>query len=151
MEIKIIPPKDYIQVHQLRDYCFPNKYTGARRDDFHYWIENSTTLGAFDEHKVVGQLLILPLSMIVHGAKYDMGGIGFVASYPEYRQQGIIKRLMIEALKKMLENGQVISVLAPFSVFFYRYFGWELFFEKLHYTIPQMMFPSFGKQFDVVE
>lgn len=151
MEIKIVPPKDYLQVHQLRDYCFPNKYTGARRDDFHYWVEHSTTLGAYDEHKVVGQLLILPLNMIVHGEKYDMGGIGFVATYPEYRQQGIIKRLMIEALKKMRENGQSVSVLAPFSVSFYRYFGWELFFEKLHYTIPQTMFPTFGKRLDIVK
>lgn len=151
MEIKIVPPKDYLQVHQLRDYCFPNKYTGARRDDFHYWVKHSTTLGAYDEHKVVGQLLILPLNMIVHGEKYDMGGIGFVATYPEYRQQGIIKRLMIEALKKMRENGQSVSVLAPFSVSFYRYFGWELFFENLHYTIPQTMFPTFGKRLDIVK
>ncbi|WP_223553573.1 MULTISPECIES: GNAT family N-acetyltransferase [Lysinibacillus] len=151
MEIKIVPPKDYLQVHQLRDYCFPNKYTGARRDDFHYWVEHSTTFGAYDEHKVVGQLLILPLNMTIHGEKYDMGGIGFVATYPEYRQQGIIKRLMIEALKKMRENGQSVSVLAPFSVSFYRYFGWELFFEKLHYTIPQTMFPSFGKRLDIVK
>lgn len=66
MEIKIIPPKDFLQVHQLRDYCFPNKYTGARRDDFHYWVEHSTTLGAYDEHKVVGQLLILPLNMTIN-------------------------------------------------------------------------------------
>jgi len=42
-------------------------------------------------------------------------------------------------------------VLAPFSVSFYRYFGWELFVEKLCYTIPQMLFPSFGKQLDVVK
>ncbi|WP_338147597.1 GNAT family N-acetyltransferase, partial [Lysinibacillus fusiformis] len=60
--------------------------------------------------------------------------MGFVATYPEYRQQGIIKRLMIEALQKMRDNGQTISVLAPFFVSFYRHFGWELFFEKLHYT-----------------
>ncbi len=151
MEIKIVPPNDYIQVHQLRDYCFPNKYSGARREDFHYWIEQSTTLGAYDENKVVGQLLILPLNMTVHGENYDMGGIGFVATYPEYRQQGIIKKLMTEALKIMRENSQTISVLAPFSISFYRYFGWELFFEKLHYTIPQMVFPSFGKQLDIVK
>lgn len=151
MEIKIIPPNDYLQIHQLRDYCFPNKYTGARRDDFHYWIEHSTTLGAYDENKVVGQLFILPLNITIHGENYKMGGIGFVATYPEYRQQGIIKKLMTEALKKMRENGQSISVLAPFSVSFYRYFGWELFVEKLCYTIPQMLFPSFGKQLDVVK
>lgn len=151
MNINIVSPNDYWQIHQLRDYCFPNKYTGARRDDFHYWIEHSTTLGAYDDKKVVGQLLILPLNMTVHGVHYKMGGIGFVATYPEYRQQGIMKRLMTEALKKMRDNGQTISVLAPYSVSFYRYFGWELFFEKLHYTIPQAGFPDLGKQLDVVK
>lgn len=148
MDIHIVSPNDYGQIHRLRDYCFPNKYSGARREDFHYWIEQSTTLGAYDDKKIVGQLLILPLNITVHGVSYKMGGIGFVATYPEYRQQGIIKRLMTEALQKMRDNGQTISVLAPFSVSFYRYFGWELFFEKLHYTIPQTMFPSLGKQVD---
>lgn len=151
MNINIVSPNDYWQIHQLRDYCFPNKYTGARRDDFHYWIEHSTTLGAYDDKKVVGQLLILPLNMTVHGVQYKMGGIGFVATYPEYRQQGIVKKLMTEALQKMRDIGQTISVLAPYSVSFYRYFGWELFFEKLHYTIPQANFPDLGKQLDVVK
>ncbi len=151
MDIHIVSPNDYGQIHRLRDYCFPTKYTGARREDFHYWIEQSTTLGAYDYTKVVGQLLILPLNITVHGVSYKMGGIGFVATYPEYRQQGIIKRLMTEALQKMRDNGQMISVLAPFSVSFYRYFGWELFFDKLHYTIPQTLFPSLGKQVDVIK
>lgn len=74
MNINIVSPNDYWQIHQLRDYCFPNKYTKARRDDFHYWIEHSTTLGAYDDKKVVGQLLILPLNMMVHGVQYKMGG-----------------------------------------------------------------------------
>jgi len=151
MDIQYVPAKDYQQIHRLRDYCFPNKYSGARRDDFHYWIEHSTTLGAYDGDKVVGQLLILPLNMTVHGENYDMGGIGFVATYPEYRQRGIIKKLMTASLKEMRQHGQTISVLAPFSVSFYRYFGWELFVDKLQYAIPHAQFPDFGKQLDVVE
>ena len=50
--------------------------------------------------KIVGRLLILPLNITVHGVSFKMGGIGFVATYPEYRQQGIIKRLMTEAPQK---------------------------------------------------
>lgn len=151
IEIKLISPEDYQQVHRLRDYCFPNKYAGTRREDFHYWVEHSLTLGAYNEEKVVGQLLVLPLNMTVHGVSYEMGGIGFVATYPEHRNQGIMKKLMLQSLKEMRENGQFISVLAPFSVSFYRYFGWELFFEKLHYSIPNEAFPNFGHQVDVVK
>ncbi|CAM5379893.1 GNAT family N-acetyltransferase OS=Lysinibacillus sphaericus OX=1421 GN=LS41612_07495 PE=4 SV=1 [Lysinibacillus sphaericus] len=96
----------------------------------------------------MGSFLILPLNMTIHGENYEMGGIGFVATYPEYRQQGIMKKLIIASLKEMRQNGQTISVLAPFSVSFYRYFGWELFFDKLQYTISQSKFPDFGKQYD---
>ncbi|GLC88485.1 GNAT family N-acetyltransferase [Lysinibacillus piscis] len=151
MEIKLVEEKDYQQIHQLRDYCFPNKYTDARRKDFHHWVEHSTTLGAYDGNKVVGQVLVLPLNMTIHGENYEMGGIGFVASYPEYRQQGIVKKLMMESLRQMRQNGQTVSVLAPFSVSFYRYFGWELFFDKLHYSIPQTLFPILGKKIDVMK
>lgn len=89
--------------------------------------------------------------MTIHQISYKMGGIGFVCTYPEYRNRGIMKKLMIRALEEMRENGQCISVLAPFSVSFYRYFGWELFFDKLNYSIPSEAFPNFGNQLDVVK
>ncbi|WP_313892144.1 GNAT family N-acetyltransferase [Psychrobacillus sp.] len=151
MKIQLVPEKDYEQVHRLRDYSFPSKYKGARRDDFQYWMEHSTTIGAYDEQKLVGQLLVLPLNMTVHGVNYDMGGIGFVATYPEYRNQGIMKKLMTKSLEKMRQNKQYISVLAPFSVSFYRHFGWELFFDKLHYSIPSESFPQFGNKIDNIK
>ncbi|WP_154661581.1 GNAT family N-acetyltransferase [Bacillus ndiopicus] len=151
IHIQNVQEKDYWQIHRLRDYCFPNKYTEARRKDFHHWVRHSTTLGAYDGSKVVGQVLVLPLNMTIHNKNYKMGGIAFVASYPEYRQQGIVKKLMIESLNQMRANGQTVSVLAPFSVSFYRYFGWELFFEKLNYTIPPEKFPALGKKLDVIK
>ncbi|WP_332646956.1 GNAT family N-acetyltransferase [Lysinibacillus sp. 54212] len=151
MDIKLVPQQDYEQIHRLRDYSFPNRYEGERRRDFQYWIEHSTTICAYDKEKIVGQLLVLPLNMTVHGVNYKMGGIGFVATYPEYRNRGIMKKLMVRALEEMQRNGQWISVLAPYSVSFYRYFGWELFFDKLHYTIPVEAFPAFGHQLDHME
>lgn len=151
IQIHNVEEKDYWQIHRLRDYCFPNKYSEARRKDFHHWVQHSTTLGAYDGSKVVGQVLVLPLNMTIHRKNYKMGGIAFVASYPEYRQQGIVKKLMIESLNQMRANGQTISVLAPFSVSFYRYFGWELFFEKLNYTILPEKFPALGKKLDTIK
>lgn len=142
--ISLIKKDQSEQVHRLRDYSFSSTYIGERKNDFQYWIEHSTTIGAFDQSKLVGQLLVLPLNMTIHDRNYDMGGLGFVATYPEYRNQGIMKNLMQRALEEMRKNGQVISVLAPFSVSFYRYFGWELFCDKVKYTIPSVAFPMFG-------
>lgn len=146
IDIKLVSQDDEDQVHRLRDYCFPNKYTGARRDDFQYWVRHSTVIGAYDKKDLVGKLLILPLNITVHGVNYEMGGMGFVATYPEYRNQGIMKRLIVRSLAEMRNKNQSISVLAPYSVSFYRHFGWELFFDKLHYFIPKESFPQFPIQ-----
>ncbi|WP_235822751.1 GNAT family N-acetyltransferase [Cytobacillus massiliigabonensis] len=143
IEIKLVSQEDEEQVHRLRDYCFPSKYKGARRDDFQYWVRHSTVIGAYDKRDLAGKLLILPLNISVHGVNYEMGGMGFVATYPEYRNEGIMKRLIVRSLAEMRNNNQSISVLAPFSVSFYRHFGWELFFDKLHYSIPKESFPQF--------
>lgn len=151
MEIKKVPPSDYEQIYRLRDYSFPNVYDGDKKADFLYWVANSTTLGAYEQNEIIGQLLVLPLNMTVHGVNMSMGGIGFVATYPEHRNKGVMKQLMQKALESMRRQGQLVSVLAPFSVSFYRYFGWELFVDKVHYTVPRIAFPDFGKQLDVVK
>lgn len=151
MEIKKVPPSDYEQIYRLRDYSFPSIYEGEKKEDFQFWVENSETLGAYEENQVIGQLLVLPLNMTVHGVNMPMGGIGFVATYPEHRNKGVMKQLMQKALESMRQQGQLVSVLAPFSVSFYRYFGWELFVDKVHYTVPRSAFPDFGKQRDDVK
>lgn len=151
MEIKKVPPSDYEQIYRLRDYSFSSVYEGAKKEDFQYWVANSTTLAAYEENQLIGQLLVLPLNMTVHGVNMPMGGIGLVATYPEHRNKGVMKKLMQQALVSMRKNGQLVSVLAPYSVSFYRYFGWELFVDKAHYTIPHTAFPDFGKQQDDVQ
>ncbi|ATP41499.1 GNAT family N-acetyltransferase [Solibacillus sp. R5-41] len=151
MEIKKVPPSDYEQIYRLRDYSFPTVYDGDKKADFQYWVANSTTLGAYEQNQIIGQLLVLPLNMTVHEVNMPMGGIGFVATYPEHRNKGVMKQLIQRALESMRQQGQLVSVLAPFSVSFYRYFGWELFVDKVHYTVPRTTFPDFGKQLDEVK
>ena len=152
ISISLVTKEQSEQVHRLRDYCFSSNYQGEKREDFQYWIEHSTTIGAFDDYteKLVGQLLILPLNMTIHNQNYKMGGIGFVATYPEYRNRGIMKKLMEKALEEMRRNQQAISVLAPFSVSFYRQFGWELFCDTVHYSISIYNCPLFGKKLDII-
>lgn len=133
---QLVPYKDADQVTKLKTYCFKPAYEGERLKDFQYWIKESTVVGAYDEQKLVSQLLILPLSMNLFGRSVEMGGIGFVSTYPEYRGKGLMKQNLLESLKRMRANKQLVSVLSPFSVSFYRHFGWELFFDELDYTIP---------------
>lgn len=92
--------------------------------------------GIKDEHKIAAKLHLIPLSVHLNGAEMKMGGISSVATWPEYRRQGMVKDLLYHALKTMKEKEIPLSFLHPFSVPFYRRFGWEIAFNRKHYEIP---------------
>lgn len=142
---QIVQPNNYEQVLKLKNYCFRPAYEGERLEDFMHWVNVSTIQGAFDQEELVSQLIILPLRMTVFEVPYDMGGIGFVSTYPEYRNAGIMKQVLLRSLEAMRERGQLLSVLSPFSVSFYRHFGWELFFDKVQYELPAQQLVHSGK------
>ena len=142
---QIVQPNDYNQVLKLKNYCFRPAYEGKRLEDFIHWVNVSAIQGAFDQEELVSQLIILPLQMTVFGVPYDMGGIGFVSTYPEYRNAGIMKQVLLRSLEAMRESGQLLSVLSPFSVSFYRHFGWELFFDKVQYELTAQQLVPTGK------
>ena len=60
-----------------------------------------------------------------------MGGIGGVASLPQYRRQGGIRGCFQSALPWMYEHGYEFSYLYPFSTAYYRKFGYECCVQKL--------------------
>lgn len=83
--------------------------------------------GIFDGEKLVSSLAILNFDMHFRDDVLPMGGISFVCSRPEYRGKGYTRYLLNKCIEIMNENDQVISTLYPFSVDFYRKYGWELF------------------------
>ncbi len=74
-----------------------------------------------------------------------MSGIGYVASYPEFRGNGSIRKLMTDILEDNYEAGTALSYLAPFSYQFYGQFGYHYAFDQKAYTIPAQEFPK-GKK-----
>lgn len=65
-----------------------------------------------------------------------MGGIGGVATLPQYRRRGAIRACMNACLADMRANGDVFSVLYPFSRAYYRQFGFEDGASVSRWTIP---------------
>ncbi len=71
--------------------------------------------------------LLLPFRMRLREGLVGMGGVGFLCSSLGFRGQGFTRALIAELLGYMREQGQKVSVLYPFSLSFYRKYGWELF------------------------
>ncbi|RQG95891.1 GNAT family N-acetyltransferase [Natrarchaeobius chitinivorans] len=61
----------------------------------------------------------------VRGDRYPITGLASVATPPENRRSGDVRRLIAHSLEEYRDRGTVLTVLWPFNYRFYRRFGWE--------------------------
>lgn len=104
-------------------------------------LEKADVLGWFDDDKLISQVAVYPMKISVFGQTYDMGGLTGVGTYPEYSNQGLMNKLIEQALKNMQLRGQYISYLYPYSIPYYRRKGWEIISDKISYEIGDYQLP----------
>ncbi|WP_247000429.1 GNAT family N-acetyltransferase [Halosolutus gelatinilyticus] len=61
----------------------------------------------------------------VRGAVHPTPGLSMVASPPEHRRDGHVRRMLAASLEEYRERGARFSVLWPFRYRFYRRYGWD--------------------------
>ena len=76
----------------------------------------------------------------VRGTTLSMAGLSAVATPPEHRRQGLIRRLLVESLAEYRDRGASISTLWPFSTPFYAQFGWATAFRAASQTADPATF-----------
>jgi len=141
MIIRQLTMNEFEASTSLGEYAFQYALTPEEREERKSRFKPEQTWGIFDGPDLQAKLTILPLRAYLHGKAFDMGGIAGVATWPENRRQGHVSRLLKHALNEMKNAGQTISFLHPFSIPFYRKFGWELYAEYKKYVIPVHKFP----------
>ncbi|MFB6266183.1 MAG: enhanced intracellular survival protein Eis [Halodesulfurarchaeum sp.] len=57
---------------------------------------------------------------------FEIGGLSAVATPPEFRRKGHVRKMLESALEEYRERDVFLSALWPFDHGFYRKFGWEL-------------------------
>jgi predicted acetyltransferase len=119
----------------LSEFAFQYELSPADKEERVSRQDPRQVWGAWVDGKLASKLTILDYATWVHGKPFAMGGIAGVATWPEYRRQGLVKKLLLQALETMRKNGQTISFLHPFSFAFYRRFGWETYIEYRKYTL----------------
>ncbi|WRP08320.1 GNAT family N-acetyltransferase [Rossellomorea aquimaris] len=118
---------------QLSEYAFQYVVPSEDRKRRLQQTKDHTVYGIYEEENLAAKLHLIPLQIQLGEHVYPMGGIAGVATYPEFRRRGYVRQLMNHSLRKMKEDGTVLSMLHPFSIDFYRKFGWEVFasFHKI--------------------
>lgn len=142
MEIRQLTESELELHFQLSEYAFQYEMTEEDRQLGAKKASPDQIWGAFIEGNLASKMAILPLETYIHGKTFAMGGIASVATWPEYRRQGLVAKLLIRGLEIMKQNGQTLSFLAPFSFPFYRKYGWEIHGEYKKYNVKVEQLPK---------
>ena len=92
--------------------------------------------GAFDGARLTAGLVDNRYRVRVFGKIVEMSGIGGVASLPEGRNSGHVRRVMVESLRSAAASGCAVAALYPFSFAFYEKFGYGNLGPELEITFP---------------
>lgn len=105
-------------------------------------LEQADVLGWFDGEKLVSQVAVYPFQVRIFNQTYDMGGLTGVGTFPEYSNQGLMHKLLYQALENMRKRNQSIAFLYPYSIPYYRRKGWEIISDKITYEIRDYQLPK---------
>jgi predicted acetyltransferase len=140
--IRLLKKDDFQDSLALSEFAFQYTVLPEERDEKLAAMASQQSLGYFVEDRLAAKLTILELETWVNGKAFEMGGIAAVATWPEYRRQGMVGQLLSRALQTMKESGQTLSFLAPFAFAFYRKYGWEAYIEYMRYEIASHQLPK---------
>jgi len=131
MSIVRLNKKQFSEAISLSEYAFQYSVDSGDYDEYLHKMGKHEIFGVYDEGKLAAKLHILPFHIYIGQNKLKMGGIGGVATYPEFRRKGYAKQLLHHSLRVMQAAGTSISMLYPFSIPFYRKAGWEVFSDRM--------------------
>ncbi|WP_020062372.1 GNAT family N-acetyltransferase [Bacillus sp. 123MFChir2] len=132
MEIIQLIEEQYREAIRLSEYAFQYKVAEDQIEKRLQLMKKYHQIyGILEEKELAAKLHFIPFEIFLGEEKYKMGGIAGVATYPEFRRNGYVKKLLKHVLETMRQDGYSVSMLHPFSVSFYRKYGWELFANRL--------------------
>jgi predicted acetyltransferase len=126
----------------LSSFAFQYDLTAEEREDRKSRMVPERIWGYFIDGKMAAKMHIHDMRIYVHEKPIRMGGVASVATWPEYRRQGMVGQLLTRGLEAMKEAGQTVSCLHPFAVSFYRKYGWELYTDYKTYELTEAQLPK---------
>lgn len=134
-------PEQWLQMYDLALYAFQKEDPSEKeKAAFLSLCQASQPYGILAGKQVQSQLIATPYTVQFAQQTFSMSGVGYVSSYPEVRGKGHIRQLFSDYLQEQAQQGCCLSYLDPFSSMFYRKFGYEQLFDRVHATISSTLF-----------
>jgi predicted acetyltransferase len=136
MEIRKINKDEIEQFYKLFEYAFRSWKEKEPQEDDLIGFNPERIIGCFDGDKLISGLINHEFRQSLRGIVKKMGGIGDVATYPEYRNKGIVRKLTLRAFVDMKNNGMSVSMLQPFRESYYQAYGYVSTNHNVQIEVP---------------
>jgi len=147
MEIRKLTPAEYMAGEMLESLSFVFPLPDHHEEEILNKSFQPDRWGYFDDGgKLTATLTNFDIPVYLDGQVVAARGIGGVASDPVTRGQGHVRAMFEHLLKTDRAEGQLVSVLFPFSHAFYRKFGYELCYEHTKASFPTSALKVFRPQ-----
>lgn len=83
------------------------------------------TLCAFDGDRMVASYAAIPFTMRANGNAMPMAGVSVVGTLPEYRRQGLLRRITEQSFRQMRAAGQSVAGLWASQAAIYQRYGYS--------------------------
>ena len=93
------------------------------------------TLCAFDGPKLVASYGTIPFTMRANGRAMAMAGVTIVGTLPEYRRQGLLRRIVEQSFRDMKDRGQTVAALWASQAAIYQRYGYSLCAVQRRYEV----------------
>ena len=147
MKIRQLTSDDREAFARLMRYAFEptkNTYEDVVPEDYEeshpHLKDMSQVYGCFDGDNLGSASAFFTSNVVIRNKELPMSGIWGVATSPQYRNRGLVHRILLKILKEMYDRGILISSLYPFKFSFYEQFGWKLANVNQRYHIETKKF-----------
>lgn len=125
VEVRPVTPAELGDIGILGGYAYGGAFgdgpTSATSKNKPEW-----TLCAFVDGKLASSFANVPFTMGANGRAVKLSGVGSVATQPEYRRQGLARRIHTRAFGEMREAGQNVAALWASLAAIYQRFGYAM-------------------------
>ncbi len=93
------------------------------------------TLCAFDDGQLASSFSNIPFTMRANGRAMKLAGVSTIGTQPEYRRQGLVRRIHTQAFQDMRDAGQPMAALWASQAAIYQRYGYAMTTVNRRYAI----------------
>ena len=124
IEIRPLVAEEMLQIGTLGAYVFGGAHGAEADNDMARLHKPEWTLCAVDDGKLVSSFIDLPFTMRANGNAMPMCGVTVVGTLPEYRRQGLVRRIHTQAFENLRDTERPVAGLWASQAAIYQRYGY---------------------------